>query len=298
MKKFLYVIGIASLLFGTSIKVKAEAYYTNSEGIEMTETEYNNLLNLAFSEDQIDRMDYDTFMENKDLEGEIVGHEKRYIKVTTTIQNGIKSYSYTELTENEALQMEQMQNLNPSYSPNVTGTFYDGLSYDEIRNMETFIVCLYDTFMRYKVDVQWNTMPSARSWDIIGIGIEPSKVHLASLVYFRSDWKTGSGDFLYTESCMPKEETTGGSVMFELPSGSLQRLEAYLYFIVYKNTGVGTLTGIQAVGDYAHATENVDEDDAFDAYTINHVVGIQIYSPFHTSYESSIASTASFIGSW
>lgn len=300
LKKFLYIIGIVSLVFVTSNNVKADAYYTNSRGIEMTETEYNNLLNLAFSVDQINRMDYDTFMENKDLEGEIVAQEEKFIKVTTTIQNGIKSYSYTELTEAQMNQMQgmQSQNLNPGYSPNVSGTFYDGLSWDEFRSMQSYIVCLYDTFMRYKVDVQWNTMPSARSWDIIGIGIEADKVHLISSVYFREDWKTGNGTLLYTEGCMPKEETTGGSVMFELPSGSIQKLEAYAYFNVYKNTGVGTLTSIEAVGDYAHATDDVDEYEVYDVYSVDRIMGIDVDTPYHIYYESSIAATALFAGTW
>lgn len=298
MRKFLYIIGIVSLAFITSTKVKADAYFTNSRGIEMTETEYNNLLNLAFTEDQIDRMDYQTFIDNKDLEGEIVGHEQKVFKITTTIQNGIKTYTYTEVTEPEYLQMQGVQNLNPGYSPNLSGTFYDGLSYDYYRTMESYIVCLYDMFMRYKVDVRWNVMPTERSWDIIGIGIESDKVHIMSSISFRADWITTGDDYLYTEACAPKTEETGGSVMFELPSGSLRRLEAYTYFLVYKNTGVGTLTGVEAVGDYAHATETVDEDDAFDSYTVNHAVGIQIYSPFHNSYESSIAATAVYAGAW
>jgi len=300
MKKFLYIIGIVSLVFATANNVKAEVYYTNNRGIEMTETEYNNLLNLAFTADQISRMDYDTFIANKDLEGEIVGYAEKYLKITTTIQNGIKTHTYTELTQQEASQIQQglqSQNLNPSYSPNTSGTFYDGLSEDEFRNMQSYIVCLYDTFMRYKVDVQWVTMPSERSWDIIGIGIEADKVHMISLVDFREDWKTGNGTLLYTEGCAPKNESTGGSAMFELPSGSIQKLEAYLYFLVYKNTGVGTLSSIEAVGDYAHAEESVDEDDAFDAYTIN-VLGFEFDTPFHNYYESSIEAVAMFAGTW
>jgi hypothetical protein len=298
MRKFLYIIGIVSFALFTTITVKADAYYTNSRGIEMTETEYNNLLNLAFTEDQIDRMDYRTFIDNKDLEGEIVAQEQKLFKITTTIQNGVKTYTYTEVSEPEYLQMQGVQNLNPGYSPNLSGTFYNGLSYDYYRNMQSYIVCLYDTFMRYKVDVQWNVMPSDRSWDIIGIGIESDKVHIISSITFRADWKTGGDELLYTENCAPKEEETGGSAMFELPSGSLQRLEAYTYFLVYKNTGVGTLSGIEAVGDYAHATETVDEDDAYDAYTINHAAGFEFDSPFHNSYESSIAATAIYAGAW
>jgi uncharacterized protein YpmS len=293
------MIGIAFFVLTISITVKAdEVYFTNLEGIEMTETEYNNLLNLAFTPDQINRMDYQTYIDNKDLEGEIVGHTKKHYKITATIQNGIQSYTYQEISEFEMLHAQQVQLQNPSYSPNVVGTFYDGYSYDLYRTMESYIVCLYNTIMRYKVDVQWNSIPTERSWDIIGIGIEANKVHLASTVIFREDWLTTSLEADYTDSCGIKDEGTGESAVFQLPSGSLETLEAFMYFNVYKNENVGTLTSIVAVGDYAHATQNVTFTGVYPNYTVNHALGIDFDEPYANIYESSMPATALFVGTW
>jgi hypothetical protein len=300
MKKFLYMIGVVSILLMHPHVANAESFYTNNNGIEMTESEYNNLLNMAFTEDQIERMDYQTFIDNKDLVGSVVADTIKYQKITTTIRNGIKTYAYSEVTEQEAMlgALQGVGTLNPGVSPNASGTFYDGLSWDSYRIMESYIVNFDDVDMRYKVDVRWITMPSDRSYDIIGIGIEPAKVHLASLIMFRADWKTGSGDLDFTDVCSPKYETTGGSAVFELPTGSLQKLEAYTYFNVYKNNDVGTLNSIIAVGDYAHATDNVDVEDMFDYYTVNHVEGISVDEPYHNDYESSTAAVATFLGTW
>jgi len=303
MKKFLYMIGLVSLVFTFSTSVDAAVFFTNSQGIEMTETEYNNLLSLSFTEDQIDRMDYQTFIDNKDMVGEIVASTNKFFKITTTIRNGIKEYSYQEVTEAEATggaqaQMQgQGQMQGPGYSPNADGTFYDGLSIDAYRSMQSYIVSVGD-FMFLKVDVQWLTMPSVRSADIIGIGYESDKVHRASSINFRSDWKTGNDVLDYTDVCAPKYENTGSSVMFELPSGTIVKLEAYAYVYVYKNTGVGTLTSLTVVGDYAHATETVDYDDVYDYYTVNIGAGIDMDSPYHNSYESSQSADALFLGTW
>ena len=78
MKRILYTILVAALVFSSAVVVKAsgEVYYTNDEGIQMTQTEYHNLLELGFTEKQIARMDYATFMDNKDIEATLVSEVK------------------------------------------------------------------------------------------------------------------------------------------------------------------------------------------------------------------------------
>jgi hypothetical protein len=160
------------------------------------------------------------------------------------------------------------------------------------------IAGLDDTTLRYKLDVQWLDMPSTRSWDIIGIGIEAYKVHLISSVVFREDWITTGDYYGHSTSCCPKEETTGGSAMFELPSGSIRLLESYVYFNVVKNPNVGTLTSVSAVGDYAHAITTIsDENDAYDYFTMNHG-GMVISTPYANSYVDQMEPEAYFVGTW
>ena len=300
MKKILYIVGIASLmLFNTAVvNASNEVYYTNRENIEMTEEEYNNLLGLAFSEEQIERMDLEEFLANKDLHGEIIGTEEKLIETTVTIQNGIKTYSNRVISEDEYLQNASMQIQQPTYSPNVSGYFYDGLSWTTVRALESFIVSVNDDYMRYKADLKWLQVPSDRYYDIIGVGIEPSKVEIASSIVFREDYKTTSSEYGYTKSCSPKSSSTGASVIFQLPSGAMEWIEAYTYFNVTKVNQSSTITSLEAIGDYAHGYNSVNSTGLYNNHSIDHVGGLLILSPYNSSYDNTITANASFVATW
>jgi len=300
MRKFLYILTFTTLIIISTTKVNAsnEAYYINHENIEMTEQEYNNLRELGFSEGQIYRMDYQTFIDNKDIEATLLSETKQYVKTTITIRNGIKHYSSQIVSENDYLTSMQTHLEEPINSPNTSGNYYDGISMDQYQILTTMIASVDDDTMRYKLDVEWLDMPSTRSWDIIGIGIEAAKVQVASLIMFREDWITTGDYYGHTLDCLPKEENTGGSVMFELPSGSLRLLESYVYFNVTKKLNVGTLTSVVALGDYAHAITNIsDENDAYDYFSMNYG-GMVVYPPYTNSYIGALAAEAMFVGTW
>jgi hypothetical protein len=56
-------------------------YYTNSNGISMTEREYNNLLKVGFKDFEILNMNLETFNANKDYDDAFVEAEaRRYYK--------------------------------------------------------------------------------------------------------------------------------------------------------------------------------------------------------------------------
>lgn len=303
MKKFLYMVGLAALILinTTVVNATGEVYYTNRYNIEMTEQEYHNLLELGFTEAQIYRMDYQTFIDNKDIEAELLATETKYIKTTTTIRNGIAHSTNYEMTHEQIMNDMLMHNhqsfLPGGDRPNISGSYYDGFSFDSYRMMECKIANLYDIELRYKVDVQWLQMPPVRSFDIIGIGIEPSKVKINSVIMFRQDWILTNNNDGYGTLCAPKSESTGGSAVFELPTGSLSVLESYLYFTVNKQNNAGTIYSTIAVGDYAHAFEEVD-NGVYNYYTVNAVMGIEIDEPYANSYESSSEAIATFVGVW
>lgn len=301
MRKYLYMIGIASLVLINASVVRAsnDVYYTNRENINMTEREYNNLLELGFTEDQIEGMNYQTFIDNKDIEAELLSRTTQYVRTTVTIRNGIK-FSTTEIIPEEKFISDMNKQVqSPPASPRTSGIYYDGISEDDIKGLTTTISSVDDYTMRYKLDIDWYEMPSTRSWDIIGIGIEPTKVEIGSFLTAHQNWRTtggvyGSSDSGYTV----KSQSTGGSVMIELPSGSIDILQSYLYFNVNKVQNVGTIQSLLAVGDYAHATTSVDEDSVYNYYTVNHVAGVVVQSPYHNDYVSVPTSDAVFVGTW
>ena len=300
IKKILYTFLIAALILVSAPEVYAtsDVYYTNREGISMTEKQYHNLLNQAFTEKQIERMDYETFNKNKDIEAEIVAEKTNYVKTTTFIRNGIEFHTSTLLTEEEIMQEVEAAKEQPPYAPKgVPGTYYNGNSYDSYKVIQTVIVNLDDETMRYKVNSYWLTIPTTRSYDIMGIGIEASKVQINSGIDFRQDWWTTSNTSDYSTVRYSKTQNTGGTVLFPLPSGSLQSLEAYMYFEVDKKPGVNTVYSLEATGDYAHATATVT-NNVYNYMTVNYINGIEIDNPYANSYDYMPEAVASFSGTW
>ena len=306
MRNFLYAVGLATVILLNAAVVKAsnDVYYTNINHLEMTEQQYNNLLNQGFTEEQIYRMDEDEFLENKDVEASLVSEEKKYIKMHTTLINGIKYTTSTVLSE---LQYQEalLQAQQPTYSPNVSGSYYDGDYWDSMFEIVTRIANINDDVFRFKMDVYWDTMPVDKYYDIMGIGFDANDVHIGTSIFFRQDWQTYSDVFDHSISCYTKDENTGGSVIFELPdvsTSSLKNMSQYMYFYVYKNTGVGTLTNLYAVGSYAHANTYYNPSPSVTNglyYNITtNIGGIDIDSPYRSHYSIIAPVVASFVGTW
>jgi hypothetical protein len=302
MKKYLYSIVFATLILMSTTVVKAsnEVYYTNRENIEMTENEYNNLLGLGFTEKQIYRMDQGTFLENKDIEGTVLSEEGKYIKRTTFMRNGVKTYQIEEITKEEAENEKRLQSQNPPFRGGPAGNYYDGVSETTILFIKAKIIGLTSTYMRLMTLMEWYTMPSVneRYNDIIAIGFESSKVQRISTIVFREDWEDGYGEFGYNTVCAPKTETNGGSAIFTLPDGSLEQLEAYIYFNIAKQDNVGTITELYTSGDYAHALNLVYPSDLLSHYYVTSAYGITIDATYDNDYIIYPPAYASYIGSW
>lgn len=213
--------------------------YINYYNISMTSQQYNNLLNLGFSEDEIYYMDQNTFESNKDLSGELVSKNNKYYK---TIYTGLDGNSYsTEISEDEYENQSSM---------NTRGTVST-----EYKNMVTTITRLTNTF-RYKVTLAWKQMPSFRGYDIIGIGFNDD-VYISSSLYFSYYYCLASGDCTTSTLYNYRQTTTtGGSVVYKLPGSEAKSLTAVLYYDVSKDTS-STITRLDMYGDYAHATNNV-----------------------------------------
>ena len=134
----------------------------------MTEIQYNNLLGQGFTEKQIERMDFETFEKNKDIGARIVAIDKKYVKTTTTMRNGIQIHTSQILTEEEIMEEVQAAKEQPPIQPRyVPGSYNNGSSYNTYKALQTVISNLDDDTMRYKLDTYWFTMPSTRSYDIM-----------------------------------------------------------------------------------------------------------------------------------
>lgn len=294
MKKYLYSIVLATLILMSTTVVNAanEVYYTNRKNISMTEQEYNNLLNLGFTEKYIDGMEQEEFLANKDLEGTLLSTTKKYIKTTTAMRNGIKVTTSREITEEEALQSQRVPNRAPA------GNYYDGIIMTSVHSVTASIAGIGNTYMRFMNNVEWLDMPTSRYYDIIGIGMESSKVQFATGIVFKEEWVTTGGVHDNNQVCSPKYVNTGGLAVFKLPDDDIQSLDISLYFNVMKQDNVGTITTLYAVGDYAHAINNVTPANLLSHISVSDAAGIMIDSTYALDYLENSAAVASFVGTW
>lgn len=146
---------------------------------------------------------------------------------------------------------------------------------------------------RYSLLMNWKLMPSTRSYDIIGIGFYPS-VKVSGNLHFTMNYKNSSGT--YTSSTgTPYISNSGASMIFKLPSGNLNSLDAKLYFDVVKNTDATVITQ-KAYGDYSHAIKNISLENA-KKHTVN-TNGIVLNNSINEYYDSISAATDVWNGNW
>lgn len=229
LKNYLLAVLTMSLLFTTSIKAE-ENIIENYFGIKMTTTEYNNLLNLGFSEEDIYLMDEDTYINNKDLIGHVVSTNITRYK---TVNRGLESVTYVA-TE------EEFQSRNEVRPLGVVENYW--------RSVVTRITQI-DSSYRYTVSTIWNTMPDERNYDVIAIGIPSDVVRSTYPTFIRHycDY-----DDCYNSSVAAvKTNRYGAGASFKIPSGTLTGLGATIYFDVTKYAS-GTLTYQEFCGEYAH----------------------------------------------
>ena len=206
MKKnhLIMYIFVTLFIYTLSIGIVGASNYINYRGITITDDEYNNLINLGFTKDEIYYMSEEIFNQNKDFESSLeVVNEKYYKTIYTDLNGG--AYS-VELTEDE---------YNNQSSNNMRG--YVETSYKKL--VTTMSKNSNNTF-RYKTSLIWKQFPSVRGYDIIGAGFDDN-VYISSGVTFMHYYCDSSGNCpestLYYDK---KKISTGGSAAYKLQSGS------------------------------------------------------------------------------
>lgn len=239
-------IGLLSFIIGINYSSAQE--YINYNGIHITPDEYNTLLNLGFTENQIYHMDEKTYKDNKDLDAKLISQTERYYK-TITPAYGL-GYD-VEVTEEEYNNSDSNKN---TQTRGYVDTTYKTITSSISQNGNKY---------RYNVSTLWKSMPSNRSYDIIGIGFS-NPVYISSSVYFYYTYANASWQYTTsTQYFNKKSVSTGGAAVYKIPSGTIKSLSASLYYDVSKNTG-NTITSLSICGDYAHATGNVSVGNVAD----------------------------------
>lgn len=277
-KKNLLTYGVIALLvLFVSVEQVNATKYENYFGVEMTNEEYNTLLNLGFSEDEIYHMDETTYLENRDLDANLVSKDTKYYKTIYTDLAGTPAA--VEITEDEYNNQSSLSargSVTTEYKQMVTTLSQNGSKY------------------RYKVSLAWRSLPSTRSYDIIGVGFEDN-VYINSSVYFNFYYCNSSGTCTTDATYYDKKKTsTGGSAVYKLPT-SIVSLSATLYYDVSKNTS-STITHLEMCGDYSHATKTISVSNISD-YNIS-INGVELQSGTIGYYDSIPCATSTWSGSW
>lgn len=275
--RLLAYVAISIIAFTLCIGHSNASEYENYYGIAMTSQEYNTLINLGFSADEIYYMDLQTFEDNKDLNATLVSKTEKYYK---TIYTGLDGRDTSvEVTRDE-------YNNQGTITPRGTlTTEYKYIVSTLSQNGNKF---------RYKVNISWRKMPSTKSYDIIGIGFD-DPVYIDSSVYFNYYWCNSSGDCTTASDYYNKKKlSTGGGAVYKFPS-SANSLSAALWYDVSKNTS-NTITSLTMYGDYSHATTAVNVGNVSD-YNITYD-GILLGNSLYSSYDATPCVVSAWDGSW
>ena len=289
-----FILILSITLIGFINKVSADEIninvFVNNNGIVITTTEYENLINLGFTESEILNMTITEFNENKDLIGNVVSTNDKYYRVITRYDNDNNIIS----TTSEEIS-EYAYNSNDLMFNSISPLSIDGYSETNYKKIRSQIISLTYGY-RYKMSVEWKNIPSTRSYDIIGIGID-TNVYISSDITFQQNYCYNSGSCSSSNVSVIKNTTTGGAALFKLPtSSSITSMDSYIYFMVSKSSSSATLNTMYAYGDYSHAVKNTSSSNS-NYYSINKG-GLNLYSSIIESYDEVPVTKATWTGTW
>lgn len=265
MKKYLLFIIIGILSFSFGIENSSAQEYVNYNGIYMNVKEYNTLLNLGFTDEQIYHMDKKTYLNNKDLDAKLISQTTRYYKTITPTYGKKYDVEVTKEEYDNSKDYNQLRGVvNTTYKRIVSSISQNGNKY------------------RYNVTTSWKQMPSTHSYDIIGIGFADD-VYISSSVYFSYTYANSNGVYTTSTTYYNKKSTsTGGAAVYKIPD-NIVSLSATLFYDVSKDTS-NTITSLTICGDYAHATSNVPVSNVSD-YGIG-ISGINLGTSISAYYDA------------
>lgn len=191
-----------------------DSVVNNIYNLEISSVEYDRLVNLGFSEDEIIKMDPEEYSLNKNLKGEIVAEDKKFIKLVeyhegvggvSTLSNNVgvnrvipkadasTEFSQFELTEeqfNHEVEQAQKQS-NNTFILNEASILatpgYDDYS-TSYKVITTTIVSLGSKKYRVKNNVFWKVMPSNRDFDLIGVAVGNNWAGNKGTEYAKQTW--------------------------------------------------------------------------------------------------------------
>ncbi|MDC3414742.1 hypothetical protein [Terrihalobacillus insolitus] len=210
----LFALGILTFFIGSSVSAaeKNDVKLVNEHGISITDNDFERLLNLGFTEEDIEQMTKEEYDLNKDLQGELIKEETKYYKTVEKLspnqdQTLEKSEEFRssdssvestpeetvdiELTKEEYYnELEKEKEENTKSSGDEVGIMSNP---DEIstayKTMTTSIYSLNNREYRVANRLLWDKMPVTRSYDVNAITINDSQFRpISGSQYGKQTW--------------------------------------------------------------------------------------------------------------
>ena len=225
------------------------------------------------------------FASEVDDEFVLVSEETKYYKTITPLFSSSDSQSRTyeiSKAEYDAVDFENTRS-NPT-------------TYETVYKSMTSSISANGSYYRYKNVLNWKSMPSTRSYDIIGIGfLQSVKVH-NDTTYFDEYYCYTVGGCYHITVNHPQIFISGAGTSFVLPSGDLNQLRQTFYFDVEKASS-NTVYTQKAYADYSHATTNVTLTDS-KKYSVIQSGGIYLNTSISSYYDAMSTAIATWTGTW
>lgn len=281
------------------IIINANADVVNENKIYISNDEYNNLINLGFSKEEIESIPYDVYIKNKDIQAELVDKQIKYYK-TIYILNNVSTMDISQVKRFQTIEINE-EEFNKSDEQNEFIINGNEIVQTEYKKMELSLSYISSKKQyRTKNVLTWKKMPSNRSYDVIAMAnnnavSEPVSNTYHTDMYYKTyntclqttTSSTKTNGFTYTKT------PSGAGASFILPSDSYIKyswndLLGQNYPCVdtrYKNGATGTYNAPQkitsmritlyynlskvskaslnAYGSYRHSTSSISINPSF-----------------------------------
>ena len=236
--KFMVIAFAIATLFSTNtvsaMSLTQDDNYINYNNIEITPSEKEKLLNLGFTESQIEMMYQEEFDNNKSLNGQIVAQATKYYKSTIFYpDSSISTFSADEsdnnpIVYNEEITEEEYNNLpNETVienTPALTRGYQPGYTETNGKKLTTTIIAVNGRY-RLKADLVWKNVPVTRSNDVLAIGIDSTVSGIPNTKYVKQNWTydnpcSRTCEYRSSTSASWKTDSSGFGAAFTLPSNT------------------------------------------------------------------------------
>lgn len=294
MKKIILAIIISAFMI-----INVNADIVNENKICISNSEYNNLINLGFSHDEIETMQYDIYTKNKDIQSELIGKQIKYYKTVYRMNSiNIMSTSQSRMVQTTEISEEEFNKSDDKNEFIING---NEIVQTEYKKMELSLSYISSSKQyRTKNVLTWKKMPFNRSYVIIAMAnnnavSEPvANTYHADIFYktYNTCLQTTSSS-TKTSGFTYKKTPSGAGVSFILPSDSYINYswndllgQSYpCVDIKYKNGATGTYSAPQKIsamritlyynlskvskaalnsyGSYRHSTSSISANPSF-----------------------------------